>query len=110
MKTSIGLITCMTYFFSSTFADSGTQFTPDDDQPVIQDESEQVTTPPPEQTLEQTRKEVGAAAVDGSETSSNSRVGTYILAGTIVALGIAGLIVVAQNQGHRHRHKEKHQH
>ncbi len=107
MKRWIALITATTYCFSSTLTADGVPPA----EHVVETSSEPIATEAPTQVEESPaavepyteRTSVGKAAEDGSNTASDSRVGTYLLAAGAIAAGILALILVSRHSGH-HKH------
>ena len=96
MKKWISLVTCVSCAFSSfTFADEAVP---------VQEEVPLATSPElaDDPAMAQdgvTRKQVGAAAADGSKTAG-SGAGKYVLAGCAIAVAITALILVSRHSGH----------
>ena len=95
MKKWITLLTCAAFTLSSLNADDAPPVDSMEVPPELADDDD-VTVP------DTGRKQVGRAANDGSKTGQSAQ--KYVLAASIIALGITALILVSKNQGHRHHH------
>lgn len=97
MKRTIAFITTIACTFSSfAWADDGAA------DEIIE---EAAITPSQDATPDQTPKSVGKAAVDGSTAAQWNTAGKYVLAAGAIAIGIAALILVSRNSGHKsHSH------
>jgi hypothetical protein len=95
MKKWISFLTCIACIFSSVRADEAPpvpqENTTMDVPPELDDETDALP-------QDDGKKPVGQAASDGSKSSG---VGKYVLAGCAIALGIAALILVSKNHGHK---------
>jgi hypothetical protein len=103
MKKWISLLTCITCTFSSIRADEAPPPVPNDALAVTPELADDPATTTPE---DNSRKQVGEAASDGSKTAG-SGAGKYVLAACAIIVGIAALILVSRSSGH---HKKHHHH
>ncbi|HUD00838.1 MAG TPA: hypothetical protein VMR37_00765 [Rhabdochlamydiaceae bacterium] len=100
MKKWISLLTCIACTFSSVKADEAPPV-PDETLAVTPELADDPATPPPE---DNSRKQVGQAASDGSK-KAGSGAGKYVLAACAIIVGIAALILVSRNSGHHKKHR-----
>jgi hypothetical protein len=109
MKKWIALMTCAACTFSSAvYSDAAAEQDIQKLTTAVEMQEALAADDDSAETDDQSRKQVGKAAADGSRTAG-SNAGKYVLAAGAIAVAVTALIVVSRHTGHHH-HKHSHSH